>query len=1030
MCVSEAIHRRSGRSALAGIGGASLLLPLPLLVLIVLFLGSAAGLPADASRASSDELFRQTVAPLLEAKCLRCHNAEDKKGKLSLATHAEALAGGKRGPAFVPGEPAESQILDLVRGEKPKMPKDSSPLSAAEVEAIERWIAAGAPWPEERVLAEKASGPSDWWSLRRLVSPAVPSLIGGWARTPVDAFVLERLQEQGIEPSAEADRRTLIRRLSFDLRGLPPSPKEVDDFLTDPSPDSYDRLADRLLASPRHGERWARHWLDVVHYGDTHGFDKDKVRPHAWPYRDYVIAALNADKPYARFVEEQVAGDVLHPDDPEGVVATGFIAAGPWDFVGQTELREGTFDKMVTRSLDRDDMVATAMSTFTSLTVHCARCHEHKFDPIGQSDYYALQAVFAGVDRGDRNYDPDPELHRRRRRLAADEARLARELHALEASAAAVTSPEIEALDRRTKALEERLRTLVAPKDSDLSATLGYHSAIMKSPEHAKWAQVDLDAVIPIDRIVLFPAHVKYGGHPGPGFGFPPRFRVEISEDPAFTQSEAVLDATAADFPHPGDAAVVIDATGRRARYVRVTATRLWERTSDWIFALAELAVVVDGRNIAAGKPVESLDTVEAPPGWARDHLTDSSTSLRKLGEVSSWIPAAAEASRLAADRQTLLAERTALAASLVQPAGRETLVRLREELAVVRAQLSQLPAPQGKVYAAVKTPDRRPREVQVLARGNVRTPIAPAQPGALACVSGIEPRFALEDPEDEGSRRAALARWLTSADNPLTWRSIVNRAWHYHFGRGIAETPNDFGRMGSEPTHPELLDWLAVRFRDRGGSLKYLHRLVVTSAAYRQSAAERAEAAALDGSNRFLWRMSRRRLDAEELRDAALAASGTLDLVMGGPAVQHFAFKDDHSPIYDYTRFDPSDPRGFRRSVYRFVVRSVPDPFLECLDCADPSALTPKRNTTLTAAQALALLNNPFMVRQAQLFAARVCREASAPELEVDRAFALALGRLPAEEERRELAAYTRRHGVENLCRLILNLNEFVFVE
>ena len=818
--------------------------------------------PAGGAADEGLRLFEKRVAPLLEARCLGCHSAETRKGKLSLATRRKALEGGRRGRAVVPGDPGESLLMRMVAGDEPRMPKKGPPLRREDVEVLRRWIAAGAPWPDGRVLEDrreesrKARG--RWWSFKPLREPAVPRRPSPWARTPIDLFVLEKLREAGLEPSPEADRRTLVRRLFFDLLGLPPPPAEVESFARDPSETAYETLVDRLLASPRHGERWARHWLDVVHYGDTHGFDKDKVRPNAWPYRDYVVRAFNEDRPYARFAGEQLAGDVLYPDDPDGIVATGFIAAGPWDFVGHVELREGTLDKGITRNLDRDDMVSTAMSTFASVTAHCARCHDHKFDPIPQEEYYALQAVFAGVDRADRPYDPDPDVHRRRVRLDAERRALAMEQARLGEVVRRLDDRELREMDARREGLRKELEALSGPGRDVLEAQLA-----------------------------------------------------ELEE----------------------------------ARRRRV------------------------------------------------DSLVDEETA-RAMRRVASRLPE-------------------------------------------VEGEIGALP-PSRVVYAAASdfkrqgnfTPPRQPRPIHVLLRGKVRDKGPPAAPGALSCLEGLEHRFEV-DGEREAPRRAAFARWLTRPENGLFWRSIVNRVWHFHFGRGIVDSPNDFGRMGVLPTHPELLDWLAVRFRDEGGSLKKLHRLIVTSSVYRQTSAGRDAAAKLDGGNRFLWRMNRRRLEAEAVRDSVLLVSGAIDLKMGGPAVRHFFFKDDHSPVYDYSRFDPRDQSGFRRSVYRLIVRSVPDPFMECLDSADPSILTPKRNVTLTATQALALLNNPFMVEQARRFADRLRREVSGDlSLQVTRAHELALGRLPDREEEAILAAHARRHGLENVCRLLFNANEFIFVD
>jgi mono/diheme cytochrome c family protein len=376
--------------------------------LAVLCMGMA--LTARLARAAEETLFTNQIASLLEQHCLRCHGQKMQRGGLSLATAADLAAGGDSGPVVVPGKPSESLLIKMVSGDKPKMPKKAAPLTPEQVASLKRWIVQGAAWPTDRTLSERKAQNETWWSLRPLLRPTVPvRKAAGRVRTPIDAFIFHRLEQRGMRPSAEADRRTLIRRLYFDLLGLPPEPADIDAFVRDPSPKAYERLVDRLLASPRYGERWARHWLDVVHYGDTHGYDKDKVRPHAWPYRDYVIRAFNEDRPYSRFIKEQIAGDVFYPDTRDGITGLGFLAAGPWDFVGQVELREGTLDKKITRNLDRDDMVATVMNTFTSLTVQCARCHDHKFDPITQADYYSLQAVFAAVDRADRPYKVDSQ---------------------------------------------------------------------------------------------------------------------------------------------------------------------------------------------------------------------------------------------------------------------------------------------------------------------------------------------------------------------------------------------------------------------------------------------------------------------------------------------------------------------------------------------------------------------------------------------------------------------------------------------
>ena len=871
------------------------------------------------------------------------------------------------------------------------------------------------------IIASPVAAAEPWWSLRPLNRPGVPKVRDPNSRiqNPVDAFILAKLAEKGLSLSPPADRLTLIRRLTYDLHGLPPTPAEIDAFVNNKSGDAYDRLVDRLLASPRYGERWGRHWLDVVHYGDTHGYDKDKRRDHAWPYRDYVIRAFNQDKPYARFIREQIAGDVLFPGTAEGVIATGFIVAGPWDFIGHVELREGTVDKEKTRLIDRDDMVANTISTFMSLTAQCARCHNHKFDPIPMRDYYRLQAVFAGVERGDRAYagstDDSERQQLEKRRL---EAR--KRLEQIRATIAKM--PATAKFDSEIKQLREALAKLPPIPVGPPSPTNGYHSGIEAKPDVMKWVQVDLGKSMPIESIRLIPARPT--DFPDtPGFGFPKRFSVQIGDDATFAKADTVADYSNADFANPGDEPVVFP-VNRSARFVRVVANRLWPRTNDYVFALAELQVLSNGKNAAKGAKVSAVDSIEAGR-WSRRYLVDDFSSRNKLPDPS--------------DANLIEHERIRSRLRAAEKEREESIERTldaqtRHERDDLTAQLQQLETklkalPLGPmVFAAVP---RSPRPIHVLKRGDVEKPEELVAAGGLSCIAGLSADFKIGDAANEGQRRAALAEWIADPRNPLTWRSMANRVWHYHFGKALVDTPNDFGKNGSEPTHPELLDWLACELRDNGGSLKQLHRLIVTSSTYRQQSRNDAAAAKVDGDNRLLWRMNRMRLDAESLRDAVLAVAGKLDFHMGGPGFELFRFKDDHSPIYDHSDASRSDrPETFRRTVYRFTVRSVPNPFLECLDCADPNINTPVRNTTLTALQALALLNDPFMLRQSEYFARRLESLARDPAKQIDWAYRLALGRPATPGETAALLQYSRRHGLTNACRLIFNLNEFSFVD
>ncbi len=816
--------------------------------------------------------FRKQVLPILQDRCQTCHRTESGEAALSLVRHQDLLKGGRSGPAVIPGKPGDSLIVARISGERPAMPKAGGPLSLEQVRLITRWI-------EEGALDDASDDPArtgTWWSFRPLERPEIPQGKDNWSRTPIDRFVLARLHEHGMKPSPEADRPTLIRRVSYDLHGLPPTPEQVDSFANDLSPTAYEDLVDRLLASPRYGERWGRHWLDVVHYGDTHGFDQDKRRLNAWPYRDYVIRSLNGDKPYERFVMEQLAGDVLRPDNADSVVATGFIAAGPWDFAAHSTLQEDTFNRKIARVLDRDDMVASTMSTFSSVTVHCARCHDHKFDPVKQEDYYSLQAVFAGVERIDRPYDMDPGVSEERRKLRETQRRIAIESRAILDEAKTRTSPEVEAAQARV---------------------------------------------------------------------------------------------------HP----------------------------------------LIDERALL----LNSMTLGQTPEGRAKNE------------EIGAKIKLLNEQLRLAENR----VEQLQLA--MLEPSRTARLAELRGQMQVAKASLRELPEPRW-VYAVDRYFDRvfnivpplTPRPIRLLHRGSPDAPRELMGPGALSAVKGLEARFENMPPGEEGARRQALAEWIVARDNPLTWRSIVNRIWHYHFGTGIVDTPNDFGRMGTRPTHPELLDWLAAEFRASGQSMKRLHRKILTSSVYRQSSDDNPTFSALDAGNRFLWRMNRRRLDAESVRDSVLYAAANLDLAVGGPPAEQFVYIEDFSPRFDYANFDVDSPASRRRSVYRFVVRSVQDPFMESLDCADPSALTPKRNVTLTAIQALAMLNDPLVLSQARHLAERIRAHSDELPAQLEQAYRLLLGRRPLESETQLLVPYAADHGLEKLCLLLFNSNKFMFVD
>ncbi|MFO0926238.1 MAG: DUF1553 domain-containing protein [Gemmataceae bacterium] len=813
----------------------------------------------------------------------------------------------------------------------------------------------------------------------------------------------------------------MIRRLSFDLLGLPPTPAEVDAFIADARPDAYERLVDRLLASPAYGERWARHWLDVAHYADTHGFERDQRRDHAWRYRDWVIAALNGDLPYDQFLRDQLAGDVLRPDDPDAVAATGFLAAGPWDFVGQAETPSPVL-KRLARADDLDDMVTQVMTAACAVTIHCARCHDHKLDPISQREYYGLWAVFAGVKRGNR-----PVSAGEVQRVAARRAELERTL--------TETRRELARLRGRGWSLAD----IVGGGDGSGSgkANAGIDPLTGK-PQEARRGFLDGAAVNRFMRSTV-----------------------------RFVDGVVIPDGGAS-------GQVPITSTGLVARGVPRTAGRAWDairngpvnstfstRLGGIDFAGPEHTLLGLHANAAitfdlaamrkAGLPAEvRLRSTagyfgQTPRNGASLHiLLDGVIRFERRGigrddgliDIDLLIPANARfLTLMATDAGNDIGHDQIgfgdIRLDPVKPAvaaDDAALARLTRQRDAAQKGLASLPEP-GQVYAVVSEP---PPVVHVLARGNPEQPREPAPPAALACLPGLKPDLGTTRPR-EGERRAALARWITDPSNPLTRRVIVNRLWQHHFGTGLVDTPSDFGLGGGTPSHPELLDWLADRLLRDNWSLKTIHRLICTSAAYRRASASPDKALlanqAVDASNRLLWRQNPRRLDAESVRDAVLTASGTLIRTAGGPGYRDFDYQEEYAPVYSYVPADRAEL--WRRSVYRFVVRTTPHPFLTTLDCPNPANLTPTRSVTTTALQALALLNDAFMLRQAGHLAARVRADAGErPEEQVRRAFALTLARSPSPAEHRAAVALLGRHGLPALCRFLLNANEFVSID
>ncbi|MEZ6128406.1 MAG: DUF1553 domain-containing protein [Planctomycetaceae bacterium] len=951
--------------------------------------------------------FARDVAPILEQHCVRCHSSLSSKGDLSFETFADLKTHGY----VVAGDASNSHLLSVITGNPPQMPKEGDPLSMQQINTIRQWIDEGAEWPDDVVVREKSKADASWWSLQPLNTVTLRHA----SASAIDDFVQKKLAEHGAHAADQADRRTLIRRLYFDMIGLPPSPDAVTAFVTDPDPQSYENVVDQLLASKHFGERWARHWLDVVHYADTHGFERDKLRDHAWPYRDYVIRAFNDDKPYDQFLKEQIAGDVISPDDSDAVIATGFLAAGPWDFVGQVETKSPEL-RRAARALDLDDMVTQVLTSTLAMTVNCARCHDHKLDPILQQDYYQLTAVFAGVNRADRDISATArqEFTTKKRSLEQTLSEVTAEIRRLEGDGIDLadivgggngfgTGRKGLGIDVRTGRHQETALSSLA------DVKPGLFAASESKFVDGVFVPGNGETTVSSTGIVA----TELAQTSGAAWD-------AVRNGPVTSQFSTKLGGT--DFLADGHSMIGLHANAGITFDLREIRAG---DTSPWLFSTtagyggrteapsAEYRILLDGKVMAQrliGRNDADVVQFEVPP--TKRFLTLISTDGGNgyaHDQISFGDP------RLTA----------------VTPAPSENLHRitkLRSTQAQLQSDLKALPEPL-KLYGVVAS---EPEKIRVLVRGNPEDPKGnPVAPGALGWKRNDIVFGDSNMPEDQ--RRLALANWITESNQALVARVIVNRLWHWHFGQGLVKTPSDFGYGGDRPSHPELLDWLAAELIRANWRLKHIHRLIVTSKTYQQrSHCEPGDAvdagAGFDSDNRLLWRMNARRLEAEAIRDAVLAVTGKLNTTMYGPGYRDFDYEEAYAPIYTYKTAD--EPDLWRRSVYRFIVRTTPQQFLATLDCADPANFTPTRTVTTTALQSLAMFNNDFMLRQANYLAERLQQDAATVDQQVDQGFRLLFARSVTPEELQVTRPLVKHHGLAHLCRVLLNANEFVYVD
>lgn len=921
------------------------------MVSLMMAIGSAASFAASSSAIGAIDFVRD-VRPILQKHCYACHSAEKEKSGLRLDVKALAFKGGSgHGPAIVPGNADESPIFLLASGAEPeqKMPPKGQGLSDSEVETLKTWIDAGAVWPDG-IDTAKVADRRDHWSFKPLTHPALPEVKrSDWPRGPIDRFILARLEREGLAPSPAADRRAWLRRVSIDLTGLLPTVEEVDAFLADDRPGAFERVVERLLASPRYGERWAQHWLDVVRYADTHGFEVNTERPNAWPYRDYVIAAINADTPYDRFVREQIAGDQLGKD-----AATGFLVTAAALLPGQIGADDAS--KRLARQDELSEIIVNTGQTFLGLTIGCARCHDHKFDPISARDYYALQGFFAGVDYGDRPM-PSREGAAARRvieaRLRSIETELAQFVPLAKSGARRVKVSARENVERFAPVQASRVR-LTIRKTNNLEPCVD-----------------ELEVYATTGKNV---ALASAGGKPSASGSnvSPNRHELRLVNDGEYGNSSSWMSSAMGggwvqiDLPGTFTIDRVVWGRDRKGEYGDRLAT-------DYVLEVA----TGDGpwQAVADASDREPFEAKPAKMQFAFDHLPP--------------------------DRR----------------AEAEKLVREKRDLEKI---LGSYAAEGALVFAGVfRTPDN----VKLLARGDPEQPkdsVAPAVPELFGKIS-----LAADAPEPR--RRQALAEWLTDPGNPLVARVAVNRIWQWHFSTGLVDTPNDFGHSGSKPSHPELLDWLAGEFVRSGWSMKHMHRLIVLSATYGQSATIDPKARAIDADTRLLWRYPPRRMEAEAIRDNTLAVAGSLNTKMGGRGYDLFGSRGGLNGFPPIEKFGEE---GRRRLIYAHKVRMERDIVFGAFDCPDAGQSQAMRKQSTTPIQALNLFNSQFTVDQAEAFAARVIRESGEdPARNIDHAFLLAYSRHATPGEIAEMRPFVQEYGLPVLCRAILNSNEFLFI-
>ena len=1069
----------------------------------------------------------QDVVSIFQQHCFDCHGPETQESGLRLDRRALLLRGGDSGePAIIPGKSKSSHLIALVKGSNPTeaMPPDGKRLTEAEVTQLIQWIDSGAQMPKE--LSQAASIKTDHWSFQPVVRPHTGE------GHPIDALVGARLRQAKLETAPRADPQTLIRRLYLVMHGMPPTPDQMAKWAPRLQRDfsaQWPHLINEVLASPRYGERWARHWLDIIRFGETHGFETNRERPNAWPFRDYVIESLNSDKPWDQFMKEQIAGDALGTP-----VATGFLVAGPHDIVKSTD-RNLT---LMQRQDELSDLINVTGTAFMGLTLGCARCHNHKFDPITQRDFYSIQAVFAGVQHADRSLPRSADQERKRaaastrvaelralltefiprvtrNRILIDEQRIVEKgvrgvRHLLPPEGQGTNPAGAGQGQKDDRGTETRSPNLSGGSYTWWKNTAGQDVMVWQPVTRGSfriwlsWGRGftthttdaryildrDGDLATKEDQVTLARINQQQSADETGSVVNQPLwsgFR-NIGVHELVPQSVVVLRGGLTGTAITGDVLLLESAQpGHRAgprptirpvvsaghnmeriepvdaKFVRMSI----EQTNRSEPCIDELEVFSGEKNVALASEGTIPTASGTLPGYEIHklvHLNDgqfgNSRSWISNSATKSWIqlefPATQRIDRIewARDREGRYTDRLAtnyrFEASLdgqtwqtvasssdrvpfSETSSDQTTYDFagapKDRAALGRKWHAELQAQQAAVERNSKTlavyagTFQQPGPTYRLFRGDPLAPREAVPPDALEVLGTLA--LGGETPEQE--RRLKFAEWLASRENPLPARVIVNRLWQHHFGNGIVATPNDFGRNGVAPTHPQLLDLLADELRNNRWSLKYIHSLILLSDTWTRSSRPSSDGLAKDAGNTLLWRYAPRRLEAEAIRDSILSVSGVLNLQMGGPGFSGFEVQMENvRHFFPRTTFGPKE---FRRMVYMTKVRQEQEAVFGAFDCPDASQVISRRSRSTTPLQALNLMNSEFVIQQADLFAKRLDQEESSLADRISRAWQLCYNRTPDQQEVADCSRFIETHGMSAFCRALFNSSEFLFI-